>query len=430
MKETEVANGKYVKVEIRGEGAEIEMSQAAEERMVQVLDDTNAVMVYSDCWLRDGEKMEKHPVIDYQEGSVRDDFDFGGVVMVRKDAWDKVKKAQDEKYTYADWYDKRLRLSEVGDLFHLDELLYTMNKTDKRKSGEKQFDYVNPRNREVQVEYERVCTAHLKRIGAWIDRKDYKEVSLDTKEAWNVEMSVVIPVKNRVKTIGDAVKSAVAQRTDFRYNVIVVDNYSDDGTGKLIEELCKQYENVVHIIPERKDLGIGGCWMRAANDERCGKWCVQLDSDDVYDGENVLQRISAAVKEQKCGMLVGAYTMTDFDLRVLPPGLIDHREWTDENGMNNALRINGLGAPRVFLTSLLRKLGMPNTSYGEDYAMGLRISREWRIGRIFESLYLCRRWGGNSDAALSQERINANNLYKDRLRTIEIRARKGRGEQS
>lgn len=418
---TTVVDDEHLLVHLRGDGAELDLSSYSVERMKNVLDDTGAIMLYSDYLTRDEDVIAKHPVIDYQMGSLRDDFDFGAVVMVRKSAFDRALRKQTTNYRYADWYDLRLRLSEEGSFFHLPELLYTVNKTDKRKSGERQFDYVNPRNREVQVEMENACTDYLRRVGALIT--SYHRALPDEKGVFPVEMSVVIPVKNRVKTVSDATESVLKQKTDFPFNILVVDNYSTDGTGEILETIAQRDSRVIHIQPERVDLGIGGCWMRAADDERCGKWCAQLDSDDVYSDECVLQLIHDELTRQGCGMLVGSYTITDFDLQVLPPGLIDHKEWTDENGMNNALRINGLGAPRIFNTTLLRLLRMPNTSYGEDYAMGLRISREWKIGRIYQSVYLCRRWGGNSDAALSQEKINENNLYKDKLRTIELKAR-------
>ncbi len=418
---TAVVDDEHLLVHLRGEGADLDLSSSSVLRMKNVLDDTGAVLLYSDYLIRDDDAIAKHPVIDYQMGSLRDDFDFGAVAMVRRSAFDHALRRQTTNYQYADWYDLRLRLSEEGSFFHLPELLYTVNKTDKRKSGEQQFDYVNPRNREVQIEMENACTDYLRRVGALVSA--YRRPLPNDKGVFPVEMSVVIPVKNRVKTVSDAIESVLKQKTDFPINILVVDNFSSDGTGEIIETLARRDSRVIHIVPERVDLGIGGCWMRAADDERCGKWCAQLDSDDVYSDEHVLQLIHDELMRQGCGMLVGSYTITDFDLQVLPPGLIDHKEWTDENGMNNALRINGLGAPRIFNTTLLRSLRMPNTSYGEDYAMGLRISREWKIGRIYQSVYLCRRWGGNSDAALSQERINENNLYKDKLRTIELMAR-------
>ncbi len=393
-------------------------------RLVQVADRTGAAMIYCDRWQVEGGKRVKHPVIDYQEGSVRDDFDFGSVWLVRTELIRQfVAEHVQSQWKWAGLYELRLWLSRKGTLFHLDELLYTEEEDDLRKSGEKQFDYVDPKNREVQVEMERVVTTHLREIGALITPTNYITPDFDEQE-FAVEASVIIPVFNREKTIRDAVESALRQKASFPFNVIVIENHSTDGTAEILRSLEKKSDSLVVITPERLDLGIGGCWNYAVNDSRCGRFAVQLDSDDLYSDENTLQHIVDAFREQKAAMIVGSYRMCDFDLNTLPPGLIDHAEWTDDNGMNNALRINGLGAPRAFFTPLLRQIGVPNTSYGEDYALGLAFSRHWRIGRIFTELYLCRRWGGNSDAALTIDRINANNQYKDRLRTIEIQARK------
>ena len=331
-----------------------------------------------------------------------------------------------EDYRWGALYDLRLRMKKI---VHINEYLYTEIETDNRKSGEKQFDYVDPKNREVQIEMEKVCTEHLKRIGAWLPPV-FKDISTlaplgrnDGEAGLPVVASVIIPVFNRVRTVKDAVESALAQKCDFPFNVIVVDNHSTDGTTELLAQMAADDSRVVHIIPARYDLGIGGCWNLAVHSEHCGEFAVQLDSDDVYSGPDTLTKIVAAFHEQNCAMVVGTYQMTDFNMNPIPPGIIDHREWTEENGRNNALRINGLGAPRAFWTPLLRKLNLPNTSYGEDYAMGLRISREYRIGRIYDVLYCCRRWEGNSDAALDIDKINANNLYKDRIRTWELTAR-------
>ncbi|MBQ8701385.1 MAG: DUF4922 domain-containing protein [Prevotella sp.] len=399
------------------------MGYGALARFVQTADRTGAALVYSDRWQVEDGRRVKHPVIDYQKGSVRDDFDFGSVFLIPTDLVRQfVAEHVQSQWRWAGMYELRLWLSRKGELFHLDELLYTEEEDDLRRSGEKQFDYVDPKNREVQVEMEKVVTIHLREIGALINAANYSAPDFDEQE-FPVEASVVIPVFNREKTIRDAVESALRQKTKFAYNVIVVENHSTDKTAAILAELQKSDERLVVITPERTDLGIGGCWNTAVSDERCGRFAVQLDSDDLYSDEHTLQRIVDAFYEQKAAMIVGSYRMCDFDLNTLPPGLISHAEWTDENGMNNALRINGLGAPRAFFTPLLREIGVPNTSYGEDYALGLAFSRRWRIGRIYDELYLCRRWGGNSDAALSIDRINANNLYKDRLRTMEIEAR-------
>lgn len=401
----------------------ITLGYQAVERFVQVASATDATMVYADHYSVEGGKTVKHPVIDYQLGSIRDDFDFGSLVLIKAGALKAYAKLLGETdYKFAGWYDLRLCLSRMGTLFHLNEFLYTEEENDLRASGEKQFDYVNPRNREVQIEMEKAATAHLGEVGALIDTGRYEQPDFE-EENFDVEASVVIPVFNREKTIRDAVESALKQETDFSFNVIVVDNHSSDSTTKILSELAAKDERLIHLVPNRNDLGIGGCWNYAVNDAHCGRFAVQLDSDDLYSSENTLQKIVDAFHEQKAAMIIGSYRMCDFDLNTLPPGLIDHAEWTEENGCNNALRINGLGAPRAFYTPLAREVKFPNTSYGEDYAMGLAFSRNFRIGRIYEELYLCRRWGGNSDAALSIDKVNANNLYKDRLRTIELKAR-------
>lgn len=414
------------------------------ERFLRTADDTGAVMIYSDHYSmvkderlsQDGTsavgKLEKHPVIDYQEGSLRDDFDFGSLWLIKSQCLrDYAAQTDRVDYLYAGLYDLRLYLSRVGEIFHLNEYLYTENELDTRKSGEKQFDYVNPRNREVQIEMERACTQHLEKVGALIDTSYYRLPDFNEQD-FEYEASVVIPVFNREKTIADAVKSALSQKANFKFNVIVVNNHSTDKTGEILSRIAhemeekndKQAGRLIQIVPERRDLGIGGCWNVAINSDHCGKFAVQLDSDDLYSSPKTLQKIVDAFYKQKAAMMIGSYRMCDFDLNTLPPGLIDHKEWTEDNGCNNALRINGLGAPRAFFTPLVRQIQFPNTSYGEDYALGLAFSRRYRIGRIYDELYLCRRWGGNSDAALSIDRVNANNLYKDRLRTMELKARR------
>ena len=391
------------------------------ERFLRVADDTDAVMVYADHYKMVEGKMEKHPVIDYQSGSLRDDFDFGSLWCIKAQALaDYIAQPDREEYQFAALYDLRLYLSRVGEIFHLNEFLYSEAELDTRKSGEKQFDYVNPRNREVQIEMEKACTQHLGKVGALIDTTFYRQPDFGEQD-FEYEASVIIPVFNREKTVADAVKSALGQKANFKFNVIVVNNHSTDRTGEILDEL--KADNLIQIVPERTDLGIGGCWNEAINSSFCGKFAVQLDSDDLYSSPKTLQKIVDAFYKQKAAMIIGSYRMCDFDLNTLPPGLIDHKEWTDENGCNNALRINGLGAPRAFFTPLVRQIQFPNTSYGEDYALSLAFSRRYRIGRIYDELYLCRRWGGNSDAALSVEKVNANNLYKDRLRTMELKAR-------
>ena len=401
------------------------------ERFLRTADDTGAVMVYSDHYSVQEGKLEKHPVIDYQAGSLRDDFDFGSLWLVKaQNLLDYAAQQDRQEYQFAGLYDLRLYLSRVGEIFHINEFLYTEDELDTRKSGEKQFDYVNPRNREVQIEMEKACTHHLEKVGALVDTNYYRQPDFDEQE-FEYEASVIIPVFNREKTIADAVKSALSQKTSFKFNVIVVNNHSTDRTGEILSEIAhemeerndKQAGRLVQIVPDRNDLGIGGCWNMAINSDHCGKFAVQLDSDDLYSSPKTLQKIVDAFHKQKAAMMIGSYRMCDFDLNTLPPGLIDHKEWTEDNGCNNALRINGLGAPRAFFTPLVRQIQFPNTSYGEDYALGLVFSRRYRIGRIYDELYLCRRWGENSDAALSIDKVNANNLYKDRLRTMELKAR-------
>ena len=406
----------------------VSLGQGALGRMLRVACDTGAAMVYADRVDRklvDGVwKEEKHPTIDYTLGSVRDDFDFGSLLLVRTSLLHTyAMQAGEHDYQYAGLYALRLFLSREGNIVHLNETLYAEEESDTRASGVKQFDYVNPRNRDVQIEMEHAATAHLAAIGAKIDTSNVHEIDFLEQE-FPVEATVVIPVFNRAKTIADAVNSALEQHTTFPYNVIVVDNHSTDGTGDILSGLLQLHaDKLVVIVPERTDLGIGGCWNEAVNDSRCGRFAVQLDSDDLYSSSQTLQKVVDAFRKQKAAMVIGSYRMCDFELNTLPPGIIDHREWTDENGPNNALRINGLGAPRAFFTPILRQMQFPNTSYGEDYALGLAFSRHYRIGRIYDELYLCRRWGGNSDAALSVEKVNSNNLYKDRLRTLEIQAR-------
>ena len=395
----------------------LEMGLFALDRFLAVAEDTKADMLYADHYeLIDGQR-RKHPLIECQAGALRDDFDFGSVLVFRTSSFRRAVRAMDNDYEWGALYDLRLRMKKI---VHVNEYLYTEVETDTRKSGEKQFDYVDPKNRAVQIEMEQICTEHLKRIGAYLEPK-FKDVEFTG--GFPVTASVVIPVYNRVRTVKDAVESALSQKCDFPFNVIVVDNHSTDGTTQLLEEIAAKDDRLIHIVPAKYDLGIGGCWNLAVHDEACGEFAVQLDSDDVYSGTDTLAKIVSAFREQNCAMVVGTYQMTDFDMQPIPPGVIDHREWTEENGRNNALRINGLGAPRAFWTPLLRTINLPNTSYGEDYALGLRISREYRIGRIYDVLYCCRRWEGNSDAALDIERVNANNLYKDRIRTWELAAR-------
>jgi len=387
------------------------------ERMIQVADDTGAAMVYSDHF--NGE--EPAPVIDYQEGSLRDDFDFGGVQMYRTSILKEAVAGMDKEYRFAGLYDLRLRVSRLGSLLHIPEFLYYELDTDKRDSGEKLFDYVDPKNRAVQVEMEDACTSHLKAIGAWLE-PSFKDVDLKAG-AFEYEASVVIPCKNRVRTIADAIRSALSQKAEFKYNVIVVDDNSTDGTVEVIKSFLED-PRLIYIAQDKGYHAIGGNWNAALHHPKCGRFALQLDSDDLYSDEHTVQKFVDAFYEQNCAMVVGTYRITDFDLNTIPPGVIDHKEWTLENVRNNALRVNGLGAPRGFFTPILRELNFPTTKYGEDYAVGLRVSREYRIGRIYDVMYNCRRWEDNSDHGLDVVKVNANNFYKDRLRTIELLARK------
>lgn len=399
-----------------------ELGYLALERFAEVAEYTGADMLYSDHYEivpgPDGkDERRRHPAIECQPGALRDDFDFGPLVVFRSSSFLKAVAELDENDVYGAMYDLRLRMDKK---VHIGEYLYTSVETDLRKSGEKQFDYVDPKNRAVQIEMERICTDYLKRIGAYI-APGFKKVELDPDMKSDVLASVVIPVFNRVRTVADAVKSALSQKCDFDFNVIVVNNHSTDGTSEILASIDDP--RLVVIVPERFDLGIGGCWNMAVHDSRCGTYALQLDSDDVYMDENTLQKVVDKFREEGCGMVIGSYMMTNFDMKPIPPGVIDHKEWTDENGRNNALRVNGLGSPRAFYVPFLRKINLPNVSYGEDYAVGLRISREYRIGRIYEPIYCCRRWEGNSDAALDIVKVNANNLYKDAIRTWELQAR-------
>ena len=395
------------------------------ERMLRTATESSADWVYSHRHVSKQGEMLAVPTNEYQEGSVRDDFDFGPLVLIRTEAVRQFLATVPEEMQHAALYQLRLYISRTSRLVHINEYLYTEQEEDTRTSGEKQFDYVDPRNRQIQIEMERACTAHLKTIGAFVDYRTLK--AIDTTEyQFPYEATVIIPVKNRAKTIGDAVRSVLSQETDFAFNLIVVDNHSTDGTTEILFQLTMDNGQLTIVTPERTDLGIGGCWDLAIRHEQCGRYAVQLDSDDLYSDPNTLQSIVDTFRREQCAMVVGSYRLCNFALETLPPGIIDHREWTPENGMNNALRINGLGAPRAFYTPVIREIGFPNVSYGEDYAVGIAISRTYRLGRIYDPIYLCRRWEGNSDAALSPERVAAHNHYKDSLRTQELRARQQR----
>ena len=390
------------------------------ERMVRIADDSDAGMVYADHYNVVGGNRTNAPVIDYQAGSLRDDFDFGSVLMFNAAAFKDAVARMDKDYEFAGLYDLRLKISQKAEIVHINEYLYSDVELDTRKSGEKIFDYVDPKNRGVQIEMEDACTAHLKAVGGYLE-PNFKKIEFSAGN-FEYEASVIIPVRNRIRTIRDAIKSVLCQKADFKFNLIVIDNHSTDGTTEAIDEF-KGDDRLIHLIPERDDLGIGGCWNLGVHHPKCGKFAVQLDSDDVYKDENTLTTMVRAFYEQNCAMVVGTYMMTDFNMNMIAPGIIDHKEWTPENGRNNALRINGLGAPRAFYTPVLREVKVPNTSYGEDYALGLNFSREYQIGRVYDVVYLCRRWDDNSDASLDVMKMNAHNLYKDRIRTWELKAR-------
>ena len=404
-------------------GREVTITDEAAERLKECARANGAGMAYSDYIKAIGaDATVPAPLIDIQSGSLRDDFDFGALVLLSPAGIDSYLAFSGQEFRTAGFYQMRLAIQRCLPIVRLPQPLYTIAETDFRTSGQKQFDYVNPRNRDVQIEMEAACTEHLKLINGYL--KPGAGARIDaTQGSFPVLASVIIPVRNRERTIADAVKSALSQQLDGPYNVIVVDNHSTDGTTQILSDLAKADDRLVHIIPERTDLGIGGCWNLAVNDSRCGRFAVQLDSDDLYSGPDTLQKVVDKFREGGYSMVIGSYRMCNFNLETLPPGIIDHKEWTDENGPNNALRINGLGAPRAFYTPIVRKIGFPNVSYGEDYAVAIRIAGEYRIGRIFDELYLCRRWEGNSDAALSPEKVNANNMYKDSLRTDELNRR-------
>ncbi|HKL92636.1 MAG TPA: glycosyltransferase family A protein [Bacteroidales bacterium] len=395
------------------------------QRLLEVANDTQASLLYCDYWQDSKEGLIACPLNDYQTGSIRDDFELGPIWCVRKDCLEAAQKELPSDLSAAALYAIRLSLSRQASVFHLREMLYTIPQKEARMT-ETQFSYVDPKNRSVQVEMETVCTQHLKAIGAWLD-PSFESLDL-SQGTFEHELTVIIPVKNRSKTILDAIDSVLSQQTTHRFNLIVVDNHSTDGTSDLIATRASQDRRLLHLIPERTDLGIGGCWNEALHHPQCGRFALQLDSDDVYSDNRVIEDVIQAFYAQGCAMLIGSYRICNFQLQTIPPGLIDHREWTEDNGKNNALRINGLGAPRAFYTPIARRLNLPNTSYGEDYAMGLRISRTWKIGRLYRELYLCRRWDENSDADLPRTKLNQFNAYKDQLRSIEIGARQQRNK--
>ncbi len=406
------------------EPQQISIESEALEKILKKAGFMNAGLVYSDFY--DGWEQGKtsHPLNDYQPGSVRDDFDFGAILLFSVPAIQSALKEYGEipNVKFAGLYDLRLKISIDHSLYHLKEPLYTVMVKEGFSGIEKKFAYVDPRNEVVQKEMERVFTDYLKKIGAYLPPDRLREVE-QTPKSFSMEASVIIPVRNRKETIAKAVKSALSQEADFPFNVLVVDNHSTDGTTALLSDLDRKHSRLKHIIPKRVDLGIGGCWNEALREEVCGRYAVQLDSDDLYSSTSTLQKMVGMLHQGNYAMVIGSYTLVDSSLNEIPPGFVAHREWSDENGHNNALRINGLGAPRAFNTDLMRKIRFINVSYGEDYAAALRVCREYRIGRIYESLYLCRRWLGNTDATLNNEEINRNDAFKDHIRTAEILAR-------
>ena len=400
----------------------LKLAQYALDRFIRVTEDTGSGFMYSNYMAVKAGALVSHPVIDYQEGSLRDDFNFGSLLFYKKEVLKEAAEKIDLDLKHSALYALRLNISLIAQVFRIPEFLYTEEESDLRLSGEKVFDYVDPKNRGVQIEMEKICTKFLKDAGAYLE-PNFQPVQFDDED-FPVEATVIIPVRNRVRTIEDAIKSVLSQKTTFTFNLIIADNYSTDGTSEIIENYAKKDARLIHLIPYRKDLGIGGCWNAAADHPLCGKFAVQLDSDDLYLDETTLQQVVDTFYKEQCAMVVGSYRMVNFALEEIPPGVIDHKEWTSDNGRNNALRINGLGAPRAFYTPVLRCIKVPNVNYGEDYALGLAISRHYQIGRIYNPIYLCRRWDDNSDASLSIEVMNGHNLYKDRIRTIEFLARK------
>ena len=401
--------------------SKISFGMLALERLMAVSTDTGAGWVYSDYFDQLDETLTPHPVIDYQIGSLRDDFEFGHVLFLQNEALKKAVEGIGDSYEFAGLYQLRLKISKETLPLRIPEFLYRVEPMDTRESGKKMFDYVDPRNRAVQVEMEKAATTHLKEIGGYLS-PEFDSIRFEEGN-WPVEASVIIPVLNRERTVAEAIESVMSQVTSFDFNLILVDNHSTDSTTSLVRKLAERYDKLIHVIPDRFDLGIGGCWNVGIHHPLCGKFAIQLDSDDLYSGPDTLQQIVDAFYEQECAMVIGSYQMCNFDLEQIPPGIVDHKEWTPNNGRNNALRINGLGAPRAFYTPVLRRINIPNVSYGEDYGVGLAISRHFQIGRIYNPVYLCRRWEENSDASLSVEAQNKHNLYKDRLRTIELTAR-------
>ena len=398
---------------------EIELERYAYERISNLAHSCNSGIIYSDYYDNNSGLLTPHHLIDYQTGSVRDNFNFGHIMFMRKDIFSDATNKLKGEYRYAGLYSLRLNISIKYPIIRIPEFLYIANGTEVSDS---QFEYVDSKNRDVQIEMEQAFTDYIRNINAFI-RSPANDIDLYSQDFKN-EVSVIIPVKNRVKTISEAVNSAISQKADFRFNLIVIDNHSDDGTTEVLKSLAMANKNLIHLVPEGINLGIGGCWNVGIHHTECGRFAVQLDSDDIYSDENTLQKIVNVFNKEKCAMVIGGYKLTDFQYNPIPPGIIDHREWTIENGCNNALRINGFGAPRAFFTPIIREINFPNVCYGEDYSAGLAISRCYKIGRIYDPIYICRRWEGNSDSYLSIEKENSYNFYKDKIRSLEILIRR------
>lgn len=399
----------------------LEVGYKSLERIAMVAEDSGAGMLYCDHYHIKGGVTAKAPVIDYQLGSLRDDFDFGSLLVFDTLVLKESASRMTADYVAAGLYDLRLKLSQKYSIEHINEYLYTDVERDTRQSGQKIYDYCDPRNVSTQKEMEAACTEHLKEIGAYLAPEDFEDVDFES-ESFDVEATVIIPVLNRVRVIRDAIKSVLGQEADFKFNLMVVDNHSTDGTSEAIDEFAGD-ERLIHIVPERSDLGIGGCWNLAANDKRCGKFVIGLDSDDIYATPATLRTMVKQFYKENAAMVCGTYRMVNFALEEIPPGVIDHHEWTPDNGRNNALHVNGFGGPRAFYTPVYRAVQLPNTCYGEDYAMGLMVSRKYRVGRVYDVMTLARRWDDNTDADIDIFKENANNLYKDRIRTWEVKAR-------
>jgi len=399
-------------------------------RLILIAEQNNSGWLYTDFYLNIKKVKTHHPLIDYQPGSIRDDFNFGHIILIKTSVFKSAVKNNTEniKYNFAGLYGLRLAFSRESSLKRIPEPLYAVEVYETENVKMKMFEYLDPQNWKLQLEMEAAASDHLKRISAFLQPR-INTIKFD-EQLFEYEATAVIPVKNRKGTIQEAVESALLQQTDFKFNIIVVDNHSNDGTTEILKTISLKNKKVFHLIPQRTDLQIGGCWNEAINHSLCGRFVVQLDSDDKYSDEKTLQKIIDKFYLEKCAMVIGSYRLTDFKLNEIPPGIINHKEWTNENGHNNALRVNGLGAPRAFFTPVVRQIQFHDVSYGEDYAMGLAVCRSYKIGRIFEPVYICRRWEGNTDSSITIEKQNSNNYYKDFIRTQDILARQKLNQKS